>query len=313
MHEVRTFNDVGEHLWTAGRRGEGPGEFRSVRLLGGCTHEEAIVAYDHRNTAATVLDPTGEVVATYRISVHPFGYAVACSPSGRFIFSDFGDTHRSSETTFRWRNSLAYADPPYSDVEVFRRNMPGAERFQFIENDTPVLSGPRPWGRDLHFAATDDGVWIGTADEYEIEFVDWTGTTTRRIGWAGPDQVVTQADLDMHRESLQERYRLTGAQAWRAQAAARWREEEPLLPAVFPAVSRILVPRDGGVWVEQYRRPGAMREWLLFDSDGVWAGTLGLPVRMLVADAGSDWVLVRHTADDLDIEYLELYRLVTTG
>ncbi len=311
MHEIRAFSQRGEHLWSAGRRGQGPGEFRSVQLPGQCTRQGTIVAYDARNDMATVFNEEGTVMATYGIAVHPFGYAISCAPGGRLVFSDFGDAHRPGGATFRWRSSLAFADPPYAAVEVFRRDFAGPERFQFLEDGTPTLSGPRPWGRDLHFAATDEGVWAGTADEYEIEFVAWTGATTRRIRWAGPALEVTREDRDRYRASLQSRYRLTGAEDWRAHAAGRWDEEEPLLPSVFPTIARILVPRGGGVWVEHYRRPGAGREWLIFDEDGSRVGNLSLPVRMLVTDVGPDWVLVRHTTDDLNVEYIELYNIVT--
>ena len=130
-------------------------------------------------------------------------------------------------------------------------------------------------------------------------------------GLCRPDLGFTREDRDRYRASLQERYRLTGAEDWRAHADGRWDEEEPLLPSVFPTIARILVPRGGGFWVEHYRRPGAGHEWLIFDEDGIRVGTLALPVRMLVTDAGPDWVLVRHTTDDLNVEYIELYNIVT--
>ena len=52
-HQIRRFGPDGGHLWTAGRQGQGPGEFMWAELLPACTTESSIVAYDSRNTSIT--------------------------------------------------------------------------------------------------------------------------------------------------------------------------------------------------------------------------------------------------------------------
>ena len=247
-------------------------------------------------------------MAIDRFARSPYGFGLQCAPGGRLVFSDFGDLY-SDEPTFRWSNALAYADEADSDIVVLREDIPGFERFQFLQDGVPITSGPRPWGRTLSFASTAEGVWMSTGDAYEIEFLDWTGTTTRRILWAGPDQTITNAHLDTHRDELCGAYRIMDVDNWEEMCAGRWEAERGFFPSIFPAVSRMLVADDGRLWVEHFRRPRSAREWIIFDRNDRWVATVRIPARMYLQDAGADWVLVRHTTDDLGVETLAVYSL----
>ena len=72
------------------------------------------------------------------------------------------------------------------------------------------------WTHDVALAATDEGVWLGTSEDYEVELIDWTGETIRRIRWEGPDLAVTQEDVDRYRDALEESYRDDDDPNWRA-------------------------------------------------------------------------------------------------
>ena len=232
-----------------------------------------------------------------------------CSPSGRLVFSGWG---RLSETAgpHRWRVPVAFADSGESTVNVLRRDVPGQDRVAYLEEGQSATDGPRVWGRRVVLGATDGGAWIGTGDDYELEFVDWDGATIRRLQWEGPGLAVTADLIDVHREAWRAWYRDRGDADWRPAFQRRWESEREVLPTVFPAYSSILVPRSGGLWVESFRRPGQEnREWWVFSDDGAWTGTLSLPARMAVLDAGADWILVRDT-DDLGIQRLAEYQLV---
>ena len=43
---IQKFGPDGEHLWSRGREGEGPGEFEYVQVAPGCVSAERIVVYD---------------------------------------------------------------------------------------------------------------------------------------------------------------------------------------------------------------------------------------------------------------------------
>ena len=90
----------------------------------------------------------------------------------------------------------------------------------------------------------------------------------------------------------------------------RWEEEAKYLPSTFPSFSRVLLSDDGNLWIEHFQRPGAeRREWVVFTPAGEWLRIVYLPLRMVVQDAGADWVLVR-TTDELGVERIELFALV---
>ena len=131
---------------------------------------------------------------------------------------------------YRTTVDMAFADS--SEITILREGIMAEDRVTTATSEG-VVTGSRPgiWSRRLMFAPTDAGTWLGTGDDYEIEFVDWTGTTTGHIGWEGPDPAVTQEHLDAHRERLRDSY--TGDRF-----DARWEREREILPASFPAYGK---------------------------------------------------------------------------
>ena len=62
-HNVRRYDANGRHLWTSGREGDGPGEYRGLRLLRNCPGA-AITVFDWVQDRITDLDADGNVVDT---------------------------------------------------------------------------------------------------------------------------------------------------------------------------------------------------------------------------------------------------------
>ena len=305
-HEVRRFGPDGRHLWTSGRQGNGPGEFQYLNLLQPCTNESSIVVHDSYNHFVTTFDSSGAMVSTDRFERFPWGLGLTCAPGGRLAFSDWSDA-QSMETTYRWTNGLAYADAPDSRIRVLEEALPGDERFNVIQNGRIAGEGPRPWGKSLVFAPTDDGVWYATGDTYELALLGWSGEVVRRIRWEGPDRRVTAEHRDNYRRELCRRYE--DEENREELCNNRFARDEPFLPSEFPSISRLLVGRDGRLWVEYFRRPFRGRQWVVFGTDGTWVSTLRLSARMSLQDAGPDWILVRRYTDDLDVEVVEIYPL----
>lgn len=65
--ELRIFEPDGSHLKTRGGRGEGPGEFAQIRLLGSSEGDLVLVG-DGQIDRITVFDPDGQFVRTERVS-----------------------------------------------------------------------------------------------------------------------------------------------------------------------------------------------------------------------------------------------------
>lgn len=311
MHEVRRFGLDGRHLWTSGRQGEGPGEFGNVRLLTGCTSAQSIVAYDYRNGRVTVLDGNGNSIRHVRTlwDGAPV-FEIRCAADQRFVVSSMGEDP-SDSGPYRSDNSVGVAAIAGSDfaVETLRAGIRGAEGVYVAPDAGLSVIFPRTWGKDLEFVATDEGVWLGTGDSYELELLDWSGATVRRIRWNGPDLTVTDEHVEAHRDQMRQQYAESSAPDWEARFESRWDEEAKYLPSTFPSFSRVLLSDDGNLWVEHFHRPGAeRREWVLFAPTGEWLRTVELPAQVVVQDAGADWVLTR-TTDELGVERIELYAL----
>ncbi|WP_419862413.1 hypothetical protein [Candidatus Palauibacter sp.] len=192
------------------------------------------------------------------------------------------------------------------DVTTLRSGIPGAERL-FLQ---PGSSGPRQWGRDMEYAPVGTGAWYGTADDYELEHVDWTGRVTRVARWAGPDLEVTGDQVDRYRDAWLRTY--DDPESRRRFERDTWPDWRDDLPERMPAYEALLALPDGALWVKTFRWHAPGEELHLLDANGVWLRRLTFPRGAAVLDIGPDWVLLSQR-NELDIPTVALYELVETG
>ena len=64
---IQRFGPDGEHLWSRGREGEGPGEFENVQSVHGCVSADRIVVYDIWTQRVSVFNDEGDLVDDYRL------------------------------------------------------------------------------------------------------------------------------------------------------------------------------------------------------------------------------------------------------
>ena len=158
-YEVRMFDALGQHVWTRGRKGEGPGDYEGLVLLRGCPGA-AITVFDRYLDRLTELDLDGNVTDTRGLrvaGVNPYGEP-KCSPDGGLVFTPWPETDYASLRAgeiHRWSMSLNWARG--DSVIVLRSGIPGTERLF-----TGGGGGPRTWGKDMVFAVTGTGVWDGS-------------------------------------------------------------------------------------------------------------------------------------------------------
>ncbi|MYG49055.1 MAG: hypothetical protein F4164_06745 [Gemmatimonadales bacterium] len=308
--EVRMFDAGGRHVWTSGREGDGPGEYRGLALLRGCP-EAAITVYDRRLRRITELDSDGSVADTRALreagGPGPLGAPPACAPDGNVVFVDWLDSEAEEALAvgeYRWETALSWERD--GGVTTLRSGIPGTELYHHGGG----ISGPVTWGKDIAFAVTASGVWYGSADDYQLEHVDWTGRITRVARWNGPDLEVTREHLNRHLDSYLARYET--AEERRSFERDRWPEIRDELPERFPAyASKGLLPLpDGSVLVVPYswRDPGA-DEFQLLGPDGTWLHRLTIPAGRTLVDAGPGWVLLLEEGE-FDEQSVAVYTLV---
>ena len=305
--EVRMFDAGGEHVWTSGREGEGPGEYRGLWLLRGCPRA-AVTVYDWRLKRITELDSDGSVVNTHALrgadGPGPYG-APACSPDGDLVFTDWPDSEENLAVgQFRWEMSLSRERD--GSAATLRSGIPGTELYHHGGG----ISGPVTWGKDMAFAVTATGVWYGSADDYQLEHVDWTGRVTRVARWNGPDLEVTREHLNRYRDSQLARYKT--AEERQSFERERWPEIRDGLPERLPAYASkgVLPLPDGSVLVVPHPwRDLAADEFHLLGPDGTWLHRLTIPAGRTLFDAGPGWVLLLE-AGEFDEHSVAVYELV---
>ena len=307
-HEVRMYNASGGHVWTSGQAGEGPGDFGGLRLLRGCPGA-AITVFDWQLDRITELDLVGNVAGTRALSmigVVPY-QSPACTAGGDLVFAPWPDYESVREglnlaegDSYRWRMSLNWVRG--DSIVPLRTAIPGADRTFYGRSD-----GPRTWGRSMVFAVTPTGVWYGSADDYELEHVDWTGRIARTARWSGPDLRVTREHLDRYRDVRLARYNVPEER--QRFLSEWWPDILDGLPERFPAYEALVSLPDGSVWVTTFGWRAPQREVHLLGADGTWIRRLTIPAGAVLLDAGLDWVLLRQRGE-LDAPTVAAYRLV---
>jgi hypothetical protein len=303
--ELRCFGPEGDHQWTVGGLGEGPGEFRVldwVRRFG----PDSLVAYDRSLDRLTVLDRNGAVGRT--VTVRPLG---ALRPTVMGVLADGSLIVRAAPSVTpntvspgvnQWEEFvLRYT--PHGQLADTIATVLGSEYLALVvEGRRNIL--PRPFGRHSVVVASSDRVYVAYTGDYTIAEYDFAGTLQRLMRLVAPDRPVTATHRDLY------------AQAWLAQTETesgrsrirRLLEVTPF-PDALPEFASILVDADGRVWVQNYRVPGELRiVYSIFDTDRGLMARIEVPEGLRVYDVGHDYVLGRWQ-DSLDVAHVRLHEL----
>ena len=319
---LQKFGPAGEHLWSRGQPGEGPGDFANfAQLLVPCASEQSILVYDRYNRRITAFDGDGALLRTFPLAFQESSpYDISCAPGGRLVFSGWAHEQPSEPGPYRTTADMAFADG--SEVTLLREGILAEARLATANSEGRLTgSAPGIWSRSLRFAATDEGVWLGTGDDYEMELLDWTGATARTLRWEGPDLAVTQMHIDGYREAVRDSFAsgldfwartypdVVAGSDWQQRFEARWERDQEVLPPAFPAYDRVLLGDDGVLWIEDFPRPGEPSAWFVLDEEGERVRSLTVPPGITLLDIGADWVLVTYR-DAMDVEMVASYSLV---
>lgn len=308
-NELRFYDRTGEHLFTAGREGEGPGEFRDLQavLLFGA---DSLLANDFIAQRLSVLTHDGAFVRSFRIE----------SPEGGQLFTQgmFRDGSLLVTNSPRRIAEGGGSGVVRDSVQYFRYSLTGARvntvgRFPFVEfyrlvlgDDDWTLTSP-PFPRAPRTTVSQERFYFGTSDRWEIGSYSQRGTLERLIRLERGNRPVTAEDRERYKAERRERARREGSRA--VMVAERMLAAVPF-PETMPAYGNFVVDVEGNVWVEHYRTPWEEHShWTIFGPLGRFLGTMEMPDRFAVFQIGSDFVLGRWT-DELDVEHVQLYSLI---
>jgi hypothetical protein len=183
---------------------------------------------------------------------------------------------------------------------------PGVEIAIEVRGANAYSFGPRLFGKNLHYAAAENRLYVGKADLLEIDVYTPGGALLRSI--RAPDAPV------LFTEKMQEEYRNTlRARIPELQPDRRPEAERMIaalaLPPTLPAYSSVRVDNTGNIWVGEYRHDSApASRYLVFDPNGEFLSVVAMPGRFVPMAITRDriWGLV---TDSLDVQSVAAYEI----
>jgi hypothetical protein len=294
--EIRIFDEAGRYRTRIGRRGDGPGEFRSPWHAYPGPADSIIVVDLYRSVS--VFDDLG----TYVRSFVPGG------TRGEGQGAPVGQFENGSVLLKRYQPS----DPTWTgivrnQVELVRVDLDGhiVTSFGIFDEQTGRFGGgpQHLFGARAAFAVGANSLYYAPGDQFELREIGQDGQTVRLIRLDVPRRPVTPAEKEAFVANALERAREEGREAaWErlfagADAASH-----------FPAHSDIQVASGGYLWVEDYQPMHVRlpRRWYVFDPEGTYMGHLTVPAQFRIHQITGDRVIGRWT-DEYGVEFIRVY------
>jgi len=306
--EIRAFAPDGEHLWSVGGSGEGPGEFTAISWVKP-TGADTLVLADPWQARFTKITTAGSVVgvvnttewadngglsALYPIDLMPDGTLIG--QENRFFPLEVTGTGRGEMPLFR----VSLTGRMLDSIGVFPTvdYAPGTEGFQTL----PLFAR-----RAVVAHMGDDAFLHGMGDDFSFGAYSLEGELLREYRRPAESPDVTPEMIEALKEAELARVQGPEAQNWRAQVNRKYAEGPGL--ETLPAYERFLVASDGTILVQGYHAlVDETITWSLFDPAGPFLGTLEVPATFRVTQVEADRV-AGVWRDDLDVESPRLYVL----
>lgn len=305
-HELRAFSESGEHRWSAGRQGEGPGEFRSLTWmdrLGG----DSLLSFDQRLDRLTIHDGNGNLVRTFKVGNAGDAGAFPRLPlqDGR-LFASARTIFQAGqlETGVRADSTLGLMFSMTGELLDTVGVFPGTE--SYLETDGRSITVMEyPFGRSTHYATSGSHLHVGHNAAYEVRTYSARGGLERVIRRRGVEKAITAALLN---DRIAEILAGIESDAYRQRVEQAY-DDLPTREGRLPAYSALAADADGYLWVRDYPEPReAGNEWDVFGPDGRWLGSVEIPPGLDVIEIGTGYVLGVWESE-LGVEQVRSYPL----
>lgn len=315
---LRFYDADGRYRRSAGRKGEGPGEFRQIIAffrLGGDT-----LAVNDYHREVDWFAPDGRSLRRGRSSVADAMIQThGMTAAGIY----YGVEHAGQRPRGRLQDRLLRiirVDPIRGEVDSVA-TLPG-----IIE--TPrrpgMLAEMVPFTPRTYFAAFGDSILTARSTEYRFEVRSHEFRVGREIRRAHAGTAVDEALKRRYRAWALDRRDERGqpfSPRWRAQREA-WLATDPF-PDSLPAFQSLVTSHEQEIWVQRYSTEYEFRRnwsiaaqwhddpttWDVFSRDGRWITTITLPARFTLLDARGDRLL-GFTVNDDEEQGVQVLRLM---
>jgi hypothetical protein len=316
-NEILIYSPAGELVKRFGKEGSGPGEFREISRLFTIGDGDSILVYDLPQFRATVFDTLGTLVRSFSPAPVQAGkpsFVSGVFTDGSLLIQSLTVTTPETRGLIRPPRSL-WRSSPDSAAAVHILDMPGEQSFWQDSPFGPVDRRRPFFGHSSSYAAWRDRLYTAATDTFEIRVHSAAGRLLSIIRKQHEYIRVSEGDVDR----LITRQLASVADPAAQQQARRMLDNLPIAeraPAFGWPVSatrygqELQVDADGNLWVVEYFMPDQPRNArIVFDSTGVWLGSVTLPDRFAPTHIGSDFMLGTWT-DSMDVEHVRLYPLI---
>ena len=325
--ELRSYDAAGNFQWRTGRSGEGPGEFRSLDLVG-TTAGDSLVTYDGALLRAQLFDPQGRLARSYRVAITEGEgtnrAAVADKAVGvvdgllvvRFI--EYGDEVPNG--VVRWPGerlaAVDLADGAGRSLIV----LPGNEADVRAQEDGGYSHGSYVFSKGPEYGAAAGHLAVIDTEAWSVRMISpRDGTVTAVFRRDVAPREATAALFELHLDGIVEIAFADPDQTApeRVDGLRRMWRGMPRAPHL-PILRSIHVDGTGHLWLQPYYLAGAEPPpFEILAPDGTWLGGVSLPPGLHRAfiqyqapymEIGDDYVLGIWT-DELDVQYVRMYRI----
>jgi hypothetical protein len=293
--DLRFYGLDGTPQNAVGRRGGGPGEFRSISAIQ--TRSDSIVVYDGSLRRISVWSLRGEHLRDEQVAIprtSPAGALAATAPGVLGVLPDGGVLYVSGAR-------LHPGQGLQRAMAAVVRTSRGSERHDTLKQ-LPVM--------DYQQAPSGSG-----GPTRSVAFPRWLAWSVGVGGFALSDgaeyQIDQYAPTGQQVRSIRVERRLTPVAAKDREAVLSKQSQQPapdiVFSTVFPAYTRMWHDRTGRLWAELYRPPTATAGfWDVFDRNGRLLATVEAPaaLRLVAADAARIYAI--HT-DELDVQTIRAF------
>jgi hypothetical protein len=293
--QLRVFDRDGVILSKFGRRGSGPGEFRSMRLLSSSASDTAFV-HDISQRRLTYYAVDSGEFGTMTLAVGARGIGIT---DGGVVLAD---------QTIMFRNTAGPSSTPVTYLMQGRgtQAVDTIGTFQGAQTYTTLDLGELPWLLTLPFTASSTAaaagsriyLYDGTSSDIRVYSSEAALTGLFRI--TGAKREVTR---QQHQAYLEQQVRRIAPDP----------KNEPLLRRVFGSLDipeeaamfrRLIIDETGMLWAETVNEDrDAPSTWMVFAVSGRVLGTVNVPRSLDVHYIGIDHVLGR-CRDAHDVEHV---------
>jgi hypothetical protein len=318
-HAVRFYDASGKFLGFAGRKGQGPGEFRQIMGV-----------WPTRGDTLAVLD-LGEIEfftgagkfvtqGASRARGDRFVYPSSILTDGSYLGAVYPE-RRTPPSAGRTRRS-----GPVVHVSRDGERMDTVGTYVSVEE---IFDGKQAWGSQVVFSGAslvegdDKSFFISSPTKPEIEQFTIAGKQMRIVRLPDRSAKPTDEAIAAYRAYVNA---MPGEDGRPMPPAMRARFAQSLERAIYadrlPHFGSMILDKAGNLWVQRYdyrsvfRTPGPVRtqtmnvasRWDVIDTNGRWLTTVDLPARFTPVEIGADYV-AGLARDEDEIEQVRVYRL----